>query len=206
MPNQKPADQAESSYSMGIHPQYVLVALMLFGITAMFLSCTIAYVYTRLQHGAPSMKLPLIFLFNTLILIGSSVTLKWASNAYKKDRTQDYKTALLATVILSFVFLIAQVYGWKMLFDKNIAINDDNSTSYLYVISGLHFLHVIAGLPFLVQFYISARKRMIEPVSVLVYFSDPAKKMRLKLLTWYWHFLDILWIYLIIFFFINAWL
>ena len=64
--------------------------------------------------------------------------------------------------------------------------------------------HVLGGLPFLVQFYLAARKRMIDPVTVLIYFSDPQKQLRLKLLTRYWHFLDGLWIYLVLFFLINA--
>ena len=44
---------------------------------------------------------------------------------------------------------------------------------------------------------------MKEPVSVLVYFSDPEKRLKLRLLTIYWHFLDGLWIYLVLFFWVN---
>jgi cytochrome c oxidase subunit 3 len=54
------------------------------------------------------------------------------------------------------------------------------------------------------MFAITAYKRMKEPVSVLIYFSDPAKKRKLNLLTTYWHFLDALWIYLVLFFLINS--
>jgi cytochrome c oxidase subunit 3 len=74
---------------------------------------------------------------------------------------------------------------------------------YLYAISGLHFAHVVAGLPFLLLFIITAYRRMKEPVSVLIYFSDPNKLMRLELLTIYWHFLDILWLVLVGFFIVN---
>ncbi len=193
-------------FSMGIHPYHIIMALVLFGITAMFLATTVAYMYTRFQHGLPKLAVPNVFLFNTIVLLGSSFCLQWAVNSYKKDSTEDYKTALLSTVILSFLFLIAQFYGWKQLFDQDIFINSDNAASYLYLVSALHFAHVIAGLPFLLQFYLSARKKMIEPVSVLVYFTDPLKRLRLKMITWYWHFLDALWIYLIVFFFINAYI
>jgi cytochrome c oxidase subunit 3 len=85
-----------------------------------------------------------------------------------------------------------------------VFIDTDNSAGYLYVISGLHFLHVIAGLPFLGIFLWKAYKKMVDPVSVLVYFSDPEKRLKLRLLTIYWHFLDGLWIYLVLFFYINA--
>jgi len=62
---------------------------------------------------------------------------------------------------------------------------------------------LLFGIPFLAWFYWMAKKKMVEPVSVLVYFSDPEKKLRLRLLTIYWHFLDGLWIYLVLFFWIN---
>jgi cytochrome c oxidase subunit 3 len=132
--------------------------------------------------------------------------MNWAKNAYRKDNTKTYQQALLITIILTVVFLIAQYIGWQMLFAQKIFINSSNSASYLYVISGLHFAHVIAGLPFIILFLITAYRRMKEPVSVLVYFSDPEKRLKLKLLSMYWHFLDALWIYLIFFFAINYWI
>lgn len=193
-------------FSMGVHPYHIIMALILFGITAMFLATTVAYMYTRFQHGLPKLEVPSVFLFNTIVLLGSSFSLQWAVNSYKKDNTEDYKTALLSTLILSLLFLIAQFYGWKQLFDQEVFINSGNAASYLYLVSALHFFHVIAGLPFLIKFYVSARKKMIEPVSVLVYFTDPIKRLRLKMISWYWHFLDALWVYLIIFFFANAYL
>jgi cytochrome c oxidase subunit 3 len=194
----------DNAYSLGIKPGVIILALLLFGITMMFLSCTVAYTYTRVEHGLTPLKLPMIFLVNTFILIGSSFSLRWAQKSYVKDNTDDYKSALLTTSILSLLFLAAQIYGWKQLFDNNIYIHSNNGASYLYLISGLHFLHVIGGLPFLAFFLYDARKKMVEPVSVLIYFSDPTKRMQLKLITWYWHFLDILWIYLVLFFGINA--
>ncbi|MEO1625349.1 MAG: cytochrome c oxidase subunit III, partial [Bacteroidota bacterium] len=99
--------------------------------------------------------------------------------------------------------MILQGIGWYQLFADNISITHSNSASYLYVISIMHFLHVVAGLPFLGAFLYAARKRMKEPVSVLVYFSDPEKRLKLRLLSIYWHFLDALWIYLIVFFYLN---
>lgn len=189
--------------SFTFHPYNVLLFLVLFGIMALFLSFSAAFIYTRVQSNLPPIKLPNIFILNTLILIASSATMVWAKRCYKEDNTQGYQQALLATMILSVIFMIAQFAGWRALFNQEIFINSDNSASYLYLISGLHFAHVIAGLPFLALFLWRARKDMKEPVSVLVYFSDPEKRLKLRLLTIYWHFLDILWIYLVIFFWVN---
>jgi cytochrome c oxidase subunit III len=74
---------------------------------------------------------------------------------------------------------------------------------YVWAISIIHFLHILGGLPFFIVFLYTAYTRMKEPVSVLVYFSDPVKQLRLRLLTMYWLFLDYLWIYLIVFFWGN---
>jgi cytochrome c oxidase subunit III len=197
-------EQEASQYGFSIHPYMIIMALMLFGITTLFLSCSVAYIYTRIEHGASPLKLPWIFIFNTLLLIAGSIWMRQAQQAYKNDNTEKYKKSLLITIFFTLIFLIAQIFAWKSLFDNNVTLLSGNSAAYLYLISGLHFLHVIAGLPFILYFYIKARMHMVEPVSVLVYFSDPQKRMNLKLLTWYWHFLDILWIYLVLFFFVNS--
>jgi len=189
--------------SFAFHPYNVLLVLVLIGITALFLAFSAAFVYTRVQSSLPPIELPPIFIFNTIILLASSATMVWAKRSYKKDDTRQYQYALIATIVFSIFFMIAQFFGWRELFRQEIFIYTDNSAGYLYLISGLHFMHVIAGLPFLGMFLWKAYKQMKEPVSVLVYFSDPEKRLKLRLLTIYWHFLDALWIYLVLFFWIN---
>jgi len=204
-PTKHSSEEKYNEYrNFAFHPYNVLLILVLFSISALFLAFSAAFIYTRVQSDLPPIQLPIIFVFNTLILLGSSATMMWATRAYKADNTRNYQRALTATIVLSIIFLIAQFIAWKQLFNQAVFINSDNSASYLYVISGLHFAHVIAGLPFLGIFLWHAYKRMQEPVSVLVYFSDPEKRLNLRLLTIYWHFLDALWIYLVFFFWINA--
>lgn len=180
-----------------------MLILLLAGISALFLSLSAALVYNRVQNQLPPIQLPPLFFFNTLILIASSLTMRQANRAYQKDHTPDYQKALWATVGLSLFFLVMQYLGWRQLMARNIFLPTGNSAAYLYLLSGLHFAHVIAGLPFLLAFIRKARLHMKEPVSVLIYFSDPEKRLKLRLLTLYWHFLDGLWIYLVLFFFIN---
>lgn len=199
----EPQEHYDEYQNFTFHPKNILLALLLISLSGLFLSLSVALVYSRVQNGQPPIKLPWIFIFNTLILVGSSATMVWAKRAYKADHTLNYQRALVATMVLSVVFMVAQFIGWQQLFSQDIFINSSNSASYLYVISALHFAHVIAGLPFLGIFLWRARKEMKEPITVLVYFSDPEKRLRLRLLTIYWHFLDALWIYLVIFFWVN---
>jgi cytochrome c oxidase subunit 3 len=194
---------AKESSPYIFHPYRVLLVLLLFGISMLFLSLSISLVYTRIQNNLEPIQLPLIFYFNTLLLLMSSYTLWRAKQNYLTDDTDHYIKSLIMTVVITLIFLISQFYGWKSMFNQNIFINSDNSASYLYVISGLHFAHVLGGLPFLILFITKAKKHMKEPVSVLVYFSDPEKRLKLRLLSLYWHYLDGLWIYLVLFFLIN---
>ena len=195
--------QEEHEDNFAFHPKNVYLTLLLFSLTMLFLALTAAFVYTRVQSDLPPIHLPILFVVNTGILLASSYTMIRAKRCYLADDTQGYIKMLKYTMGLSFFFLLMQCIAWYQLFAQEITITTDNSAGYLYVISGLHFAHVIGGIPFLGVFLYKANKYMKEPVSVLVYFSDPAKRLNLRLLTLYWHFLDALWIYLVLFFFVN---
>jgi len=186
-----------------IHPSYIVMFLVLSGVTTLFLGFSAAYIYTRVDAGTPPVELPPLFYFNTLILIASSYTLLWAKKSYLADHTDNYKMALIVTLALTFIFLVAQIFAWKQLMASDVFINYNNMASYMYLISGVHFAHVVAGIPFLIIFIVNAVRKMKSPVSVLIYFSDLAKQRRLNLFNIYWHFLDGLWIYLVLFFLVN---
>jgi cytochrome c oxidase subunit 3 len=179
------------------------MTLLLGGISALFLGFCGSYMYNRIQQDVKPIALPGLFYINTLILAASSLTLFYSKKAYKYDNTERYKISLVATTVLTIFFLISQIMAWKQLIDSNVLINHSNLASYLYIISGIHFLHVIAGIPFLIYFVYIAYTKLKSPVSVLLYFSDKEKYRGLNLLNIYWHFLDILWILLVIFFFAN---
>lgn len=186
-----------------IHPHFILMILLLAGISSLFLGFSAAYLYNRFQQSIPPVELPSLFYFNTLLLLSSSLTLWRAKNAYRNDQTERYKWMLGITLILTVLFLVSQIFAWLQMQSQDIFINYSNMASYLYAISALHFIHVIVGIPFLVLFLTTAIRKMKTPVSVLIYFSDLDKRRKLNLLNIYWHFLDGLWIYLVLFFMIN---
>jgi len=185
------------------HPKNVMLFMLLFGLSALFLALTAAYVYTRVTMDVPPVRIPVLFVFNTIILLGSSYTMILAKRCYLRDDTERYQRNLVLTIWLSLLFMVMQCVAWWWLFHQNIGLNASTTTGYLYLISFVHLAHVMGGLPFLILFYRAAKKNMVDPVTVLVYFSDPEKRLKLRLLTIYWHFLDGLWIYLVLFFAIN---
>jgi cytochrome c oxidase subunit III len=186
-----------------IHPQYIILTLILLGVTALFLGFSGSYLYNRVQQGVEPVSIPTLFYYNSAILLASSFTMWKAKNAYMDDHTVNFRKYLIITLTLTLMFLIAQFFAWKQMLDNNLDLAYSTMASYLYLISGLHFAHVIAGIPFLIYFIIEAFRKMKSPVTVLLYFSDPGKKRMLNLLNIYWHFLDGLWIYLVLFFFVN---
>lgn len=197
-------NQTQQQDEFLFHPSNVMLNILLFGLSMLFLALTIAYIYTRVTMAVPPVQIPLLFIFNTLVLLGSSRTMMAAKRCYLADDTTGYQNNLKLTIGLSVVFMFLQTIAWWMLFQKNLRLdNSSTAVQYLYVISFAHLAHVLAGLPFLILFYQTAKKRMVDPVTVLVYFSDPEKRLKLRLLTLYWHFLDGLWIYLVLFFGIN---
>lgn len=183
-----------------IHPSFILLFLLLASISFLFLAMSISYVYIVIHSGNEPIALPILFYLNTFVLMMSSLFLWKAKAAYLDDDTEVYQRSLLLTFILSLVFLVSQAIAWFMLFKSGILLTHSNLASFIYSISALHFLHVAVGIPILYVFMRRAYKRLKSPVSVLLYFSDLDKKRGLDLLHIYWHYLDGLWLYLMIVF------
>lgn len=193
-------EYAENEQLFKLHPYKIFMYLLLGSLTALFLGISVSYLYQIVNNQIDTITPPAIFMLNSVLLLASSWSIIRANKAYQKDDTKGYTRALIVTLILTILFMIAQTAGWTYMLGNGMLASNNPSTGYLYVISGLHFMHVIGGIPFLALFIHVAYKRMKEPVSVLVYFSDPEKRLKLRLLTIYWHYLDALWIYLVVFF------
>jgi cytochrome c oxidase subunit III len=203
MQNNASGNPSQDDAQFLFHPKNVMLMILLVGLSFLFLALTVSYVYTRVTMKVAPVKLPWLFLFNTFILLGSSYTMIAAKRKHLEDDTEGYILNLKRTMWLSGAFMLMQTVAWIWLFQNNINLKSSTTTGYLYVISFVHLAHVVAGLPWLYRFYRAAKKNMIDPVTVLIYFSDPEKRLKLRLLTIYWHFLDILWVYLVVFFAIN---
>jgi len=199
-----PKIHSEYDRNFAFHPWNVMLMLFLFSITGLFLAISVAFVYTRVEKGMEPIQVPWLFGFNTLILLASSWVLERTKKAYQADSVDLFKKNLIAVIALSLFFLLMQMVAWNQLFSQDIFLSPaNNGANYLYLLSGLHFAHLLIGLPFLGSFYQTSKNILKEPITVLVFFSDPDKKLKLRLLTIYWHFLDGLWIFLVIFLLVN---
>jgi cytochrome c oxidase subunit III len=202
MPKKNYNDEREASL-IALPANKIYLYLLLLGLSAAFISLSLSYIYTRNQNGAGGVYLPPIFIINSFILLLSSWFISRANKCYSADDTLGYQKALYGTLATTILFMVAQFLAWTLAFEQLLGDNIGNGKQYLYALSGLHFAHIVGGIPFLIMFIYTVHKRMQEPVSVLIYFSDPDKRLKLELLTTYWHFLDGLWLFLVALFLGN---
>jgi cytochrome c oxidase subunit 3 len=169
---------------------FVFVSFMLF---AAFTSGFIVYSGGK-GHGL-NMIMPTSFRYSTIVLLISSVTLFFASKAAKRLEFEKQQLLLWCTIGLGIVFLILQVYGWYILaYKMQIFLVDPNaSRSFLYVMTFAHLLHIIGGLVWLGSSLRGSIKRIPQVRNLY----------RMEMTSIFWHFLDIIWIYLYVFLLLN---
>jgi len=164
-------------------------------IIMMFVSLTSAYVVRQSAGNWLEFKLPSVFLYSSFSILLSSVTLHMSYTGFKKGNETSYKLFLIATMALALMFIMFQYQGWKEMQHIGIDLAGNPSGSFVYVISGLHAAHVIGGIGILIVALLHAYGQKYEVT--------PKRLLRFQLTTQYWHFVDILWIYLFIFFLIQ---
>ena len=181
---------------------YMLMLLFAIGsISILFLAITVTYLFSKqLNADAPHLHMPPIFYVDTIILAIGSVSLILAKRAFDADNANAHKVSLYVGFLSGAAFLMGQVVGWYVLSSTGFTLTGHISASFLYVISGIHALHIVGGLIFLGYIFLNASRRLKDPALAVIYFSDPVPRAQLRLANYYWHFLGVLWLYLLIFF------
>ncbi len=174
-----------------IHPLKFALWISLASILMMFAAFTSAYVVRKAAGNWLDYEIPGVFYLSTIVIILSSITLHGAYLNFNKQKETLYKSLLGATFVLGLLFIILQYQGWMTLFGLGIELSGNPSGSFFYVISGVHAAHVLGGLAVLFVALIHAFGLPFVP--------SLRRKLRLELSLHYWHFVDLLWIYLLIF-------
>jgi cytochrome c oxidase subunit 3 len=186
-----------------IHPSAMMIILVFMGIATLFGALSMAYLYTRVDLKMHSVRIPPLFIFNSLVVLFSSYSIQRCRIFFTEHDDRNCIRWGLITIFSTLGFLCLQGMAWYQLFTRNIFPESSAGYGFLFAISILHFLHVMAGLPFFgrVIFPLMAASR--QGSSTLV-FMDDQQKRRLKYTSWYWHFIDVVWLYLVAFFLINS--
>jgi cytochrome c oxidase subunit 3 len=169
---------------------FVFVSFMMF---AAFSSAFIVYVGGK--GHALNMKMPTAFMYSTGIIVLSSVTLYLASRAAKGLQLQTQRLYLWITTALGVAFFGMQVYAWYVLsFEmKQYLINPNASVSFIYIFSLMHLLHIVAGIVVLLIAINGTYRKTPQVINLF----------RMEMTSIFWHFVDIIWIYLYVFLLLN---
>ena len=176
-----------------IHPHRFIMWIAIGSIVMMFAGMTSAYIVKKNQGNWLAIELPVVFWYSTAVILASSLTMYLATNAIKAGKISFYKSLITITAILGVMFVIMQWEGFKDLETRGIALigpQSNSASSFLFVITGLHMLHVLGGaialiVTFFKSFGVQEGQTNLVPTQIVAT---------------YWHFVDVLWIYLFIFY------
>ena len=178
-------------------PFKFMLQLAIFGSGLMFLFLLTSYLnLERPDAGFAKIEIPKIFWVSTLLIIISSLTLHLANIYFKEDKYLNYRILMAITLSLGIAFIVLQLVGWQQLFTQNT--DSRNSRGFIFMLSGLHILHIVIGLGFLVKIFVEALKRM-SYIESFIYSVNPPNQLKINLIIFYWHFVDMLWIILFAF-------
>ncbi len=176
-----------------IHPHKFTLWVAIGSILMMFAGLTSAYIVKRSQVSWLMIEIPILFWYSTAAILVSSLTVQLSLKALKAREMMSYRRWLMITAVLGVLFLVLQIAGFKQFGSNDIRLvgaGSNASYSFLLAISGLHGLHVLGGVIALVVIAIQALRETTRNYNTIP----------LEVAATYWHFVDVLWIYLFIFF------
>ena len=185
-------DEPQATLSM--HPKKFALWLFIVSIVMLFAALTSAYIVKQADGNWLSFELPPIFAINTIIIAFSSLTLHLAYLTAKKDAVNKIKWWLLLTVVLGLLFLVGQYISWSELVKSNVYfVSNYPSGSFIYIFTGLHGVHLVSGIIFLLITFRSSVLAKIHSKNLV----------QIEMCMTYWHFLGGLWLYLYLFLLFN---
>jgi cytochrome c oxidase subunit 3 len=165
----------------------VAIACLILTETCLFSIFVVAYLFylgKSLTGPTPREVLDLPIL-STICLLSSSITIMLAERAFNRDRVGTFKLCWLATIVLAAFFLVSTAREWrKLIYQHGLTISTNLFGTTFYSLVGLHATHVIVGLTLLVLVFIFSLRGYVTIMH----------RERLEMLSWYWHFVDAVWV------------
>jgi cytochrome c oxidase subunit 3 len=195
-PNGDDGDNARAARDATPQQYRIGMWLALAAILMMFAALTSAYVFrsTRAQQEWQTFAVPQMLWASTLLILASSATFELARRAVHRGQDEVYRNWLLVSLLLGFGFLVSQLLAWRELVGQGIYLATNPHSSFFYLLTGLHALHLLGGILGLSYLAIRARR---ETVNASRAASAAAKRRAgVESIGLYWHFMDGLWVYL----------
>ena len=166
-------------------------------ILMLFTALTSAYIVRAASSNDwQPLTMPRILLFSTALIVISSGTLEAARRRLKDASNTAHRRWLVLTVALGIGFLLSQLLAWRQLVRQGIYVSSNPHSSFFYLLTATHGVHLLGGLVALV--YLSLRTRAAKENQLAVVKAQGAADA----VTLYWHFMDVLWLYLFLLLFL----
>ena len=175
-----------SNSSFPISKGQVGIWILVTAIIMLFAGLSSAYIVLRGMPTWQGIELPSLLWPNTAILLMSSVAIELSRRSIRRNDTQSMKRWLGLGGVLGLAFLIGQVAAWKQLVNAGVYVPSTIQSGFFYILTGLHGLHLFAGVVALTVVLGMAMKNRLTAFS-----HEP-----LTLCAAYWHVMDGLWLYL----------
>ena len=175
---------SEDRYRLGM---WVALAAILM----MFTSLTSAYIVRAASSNDwRPIAMPRILLLSTAFILVSSASIEIARRKLKSAQQDSYKRWLLLTTALGVGFLGSQLLAWRQLVGQGIYVSSNPHSSFFYLLTATHGLHLLGGL--LAVAYLLVRTTKLQGNNQ----AQSGSRAAVGAVTLYWHFMDGLWIYL----------
>ena len=171
--------------------------LGLASIAMMFVSLSSAYIVrSGNQRDWFPLAMPRVLFLSTALILFSSVTLETARRRLRASLHNAYAKFLLLTALLGIGFLVSQLFAWRQLAAQGVYLASHPHSSFFYLLTGAHAVHLIGGLLVLSLLLFRSRRKLAEPIAIA------KQQATADAVTIYWHFMDGLWIYLFLLLFL----
>ena len=178
--------------------QHPYVMMMYLGVMGIFMAFTLLMLLffneSLIKSVTNPIQFPYAFFISTVAIVSSSFFLEKARQEFYKDNFKKLRNNLLTVFGLGIVFLSLQIIGGYELHQNKIYLEGKTAGSYLYIISAFHMIHLMGGLIYTAYLTNQYTDTADDAVQVLITVTNPYEKVKLQLLTIYWHFMDILWV------------
>lgn len=166
-------------------------------VAMMFTSLSSAYIVRSASaNDWVALPMPKVLLASTVFILGSSVTIEIARRKLKAALNEPYTKWLLVTVLLGAGFVVAQIMAWRQLTRQGIYLVSNPHSSFFYLLTGAHAVHLFGGLIGLTFLWLRSRRHLTEAAPIA------KRKAATDAVSIYWHFMDALWIYLFLLLFL----
>ena len=177
-------DSRSNRYRIGMWVGLASIAMM-------FTSLSSAYIvrYASANDWLP-LAVPRAMFASTALIVISSITIELARRKLKRSFQDSYRRYLLFTVLLGLAFLVSQLISWRQLARQGIYLASNPHSSFFYLLTGAHAVHLFGGLLALAFLWLRWRREVSGSALIA------KRQATTDAVTIYWHFMDGLWIYL----------